>query len=84
MKEVGDDIMRRIDRSDTERREERRDLEERLRRVEQQVPQDLQEQLLNLHTQNSQTRATGKLLVTIFSFALSIIGLGVTLVTVFS
>lgn len=81
---MGDDIMRRIDRSDTERREERRDLEERLRRVEQQVPQDLQEQLLNLHTQNSQTRATGKLLVTIFSFALSIIGLGVTLVTVFS
>jgi hypothetical protein len=91
VKEMADDIVRRIDRSETERREERRELEQRIRDLElhqrelaKSLPSDLTEQLRKLHEQGASTRATGKLLVTIFGFALSIVGIGIAVITIFA
>lgn len=62
VKEMADEIVKRIDRSEGERREERKELEHRVRRLEEQT---------------ASMRATGKLLVTLFGFALTAVSIGV-------
>lgn len=86
VKEMADEIVKRIDRSEIERREERRELEQRVRDLElrqrelaQSVPSDLAEQLRTLHEQSASTRATGKLMVIIFGFALTLMGIVVSI-----
>jgi len=89
VKEMADEIVKRIDRSETERREERRELEQRVRDLElrerelsQSMPTDLVDQLRVLHEHGAANRTIFKLLITVFGFALTIIGLGVTIISI--
>ena len=83
VKEMKDEIVARIDRSEDERREERKELEARVRRLEQSIPEDLAEQLRTLHDQSSSARTTGKLVVLVGSFVLSVLSVVAALVSAF-